>query len=106
MDSYGHIWSHVQVTGAWKLGSCSPTEVSLVMQYCSGGTLESAIRSQGAFVESTFQAPCPANRTSAGGLTFSRPQRRDEHASTGPAQVQLLHTVGSAAKHVALPPGS
>eukprot|EP00913_Durusdinium_trenchii_P010634 g9978.t1 len=30
-------------------------QVSLVMQYCSGGTLESAIRSQGAFVESTFQ---------------------------------------------------
>ncbi|CAL1136951.1 unnamed protein product, partial [Cladocopium goreaui] len=32
-----------------------PQEVSLVMQYCAGGTLESAIRSQGAFSESRFQ---------------------------------------------------
>eukprot|EP00435_Cladocopium_sp_Y103_P055240 s8_g18.t1 len=30
-------------------------EVSLVMQYCAGGTLESAIRSHGAFSESRFQ---------------------------------------------------
>ncbi|CAJ1388218.1 unnamed protein product [Effrenium voratum] len=30
-------------------------QVSLVMQYCSGGTLESAIRSQGAFSEPKFQ---------------------------------------------------
>lgn len=42
---------------AGAIRSASFLQVSLVMQYCSGGTLESAIHTDGPFSESRFQEP-------------------------------------------------
>lgn len=42
---------------SWSHSLRQSLQVSLVMQYCSGGTLESAIHTDGPFSESRFQEP-------------------------------------------------
>lgn len=47
--------SHAMSPPSWSHSLRQTLQVSLVMQYCSGGTLESAIHTDGPFSESRFQ---------------------------------------------------